>query len=424
MNDDLDEEIMGSDEGFDEFSNKSSGGLGETLRKSVVAKVAVVLVVILILVGVMAFFGSDPVEEQPSVVPSGSDVTSVPGTDDRVAPAYIEAVEQQNEADLERALSSGDSAIPVPIETPDTRLEVPERQEEEDDPLHKWRMLQAEQAVREMKTREAEVEPVTVLDNEQQNEAIKALSESMVQQMESVLSRTTEQKTFTTKTLINYKNSGGQGGNMGAQNGGQSGDASASGFEEDVEESIVIPAGKIVYGQMLLEANSDVPSVVLAEMVSGPLKGWKLLGSFQVLEDIEMLSVSFDTAVNKDGDQYDVDALMLNPDTTLAAMSTDVDHRYIRRIVLPAAAEFVEGFASAIADSGRTTVTVTGETVIEEDEEATDDQEVATGVQEAGEKIAEFLDDAGDVPIRIIIDAGTPIGIFFSENVVEEEGDI
>ncbi len=424
MNDDLDEEIMDSEDGFDEFASKS-GGVSDTLRKSPVAKIGVVVAVIAVLVGVMMFFGQDPVEEQPSMIPKGSEVTSVPGTDDKVAPAYIEAVEQQNEADLERALASNDSSIPVPIETPDTRLEVPERQEEEEDPLHKWRMLQAEQAVREMKTRDTEVEPVTVLDNEQQNEAIKALSESMLQQMESVLSKTTQEKTFTTRTLIDYGASSPQNRGSNSNGGGANGDGdNKSGFDLGAEETIIVPAGKIVYGQMLLEANSDVPSVVLAEMVSGPLKGWKLLGSFQPHEDIEMISVSFDTAVNKDGDQYQIEATMLDPDSTLAAMSTEVDHRYIRRVVLPAAAAFVEGFASAIADSGRTTVTVTGETVVQEDQEASDDQEVATGVQEAGDKISEFLDDAGDVPIRIIIAAGTPIGIFFTENVVDAEGDI
>ncbi|MGH1456384.1 MAG: DotG/IcmE/VirB10 family protein [Alphaproteobacteria bacterium] len=425
MNDDLDEEIMDSEDGFDEFASKS-GGMSDTLRKSPVAKIGVVVAVVAVLAGVMMYFGQDAVKEQPSMIPSGSEVTSVPGTDDKVAPAYIEAVEQQNEADLERALSSGDSAIPVPIETPDTRLEVPERQEEEEDPLHKWRMLQAEQAVREMKTRDTEVEPVTVLDNEQQNEAIKALSESMLQQMESVLSKTTEEKTFTTRTLIDYKSASNQNASGNVNGGGNGGadDNSKSGFDESAEETIVVPAGKIVYGQMLLEANSDVPSVVLAEMVSGPLKGWKLLGSFKVHEPIEMLSVEFDTAVNKDGDQYEIEAVMLDPDNTLAAMSTDVDHRYLRRVVLPAAAAFVEGFASAIADSGNTTVTVSGETVVQEDEEPSNDQEVATGVQEAGDKISEFLDDAGDVPIRIIIGAGTPIGIFFTENVIDTEGDI
>ena len=327
------------------------------------------------------------------------------------------------------ALYLKESAIPVPIDTPETRLEVPEQQEVEEDPLHKWRMLQAEQAVRDMKNVESEAEPVTVLDNQQQNEAIKALSESMMKQMESVLSRTVAEKTFTTKTLIDYgqQSSGNSGESFGGNASGQNpqGDsASPSGFDEEKEEVVIIPAGKIVYGQLLLEANSDVPSVVLGQMVSGPLKGWKVLGSFEALEDIEMIAITFDTAVNEDGDQYEIDAIMLNPDTGLAAMSTDVDHRYLKRVILPSAAVFIEGFASAVADTGRTSVFVRGESVVTDEREADDEEEVATGVQEAGQKIGEFLDEEGDVPIQIIIDAGTPIGIFFAENVIDEESDI
>lgn len=427
MNDDLDEEIIDSEDGFDEFSSASDGSSSD-FRKSPLVKVGVVVGVVAALAGVMMFLDQEEVAESPSSLPTGSEVTSIPATDDsKVDPAYREAVAEQNEADLERALAQNESAIPVQIDTPETRLEVPEQQEVEEDPLHKWRMLQAEQAVRDMKSIESESEPVTVLDNQQQNEAIKALSESMMKQMESVLSRTVEEKSFTTKTLITYKEGSSEGTISGGNASGgnaEGGNASPSGFDEEMEEVVVIPAGKIVYGQMLLEANSDVPSVVLGQMVSGPLKGWKVLGSFTVLDDIEMIGITFDTAVNEDGDQFEIDAIMLNPDTGLAAMSTDVDHRYMKRVILPSAAVFIEGFATAIADTGRTSVFVDGETVTTDQREADSEEEVATGVQEAGQKIAEFLDEEGDVPIQIIIEAGTPIGIFFAENVVEEESDI
>lgn len=418
MNDDLDEEIIVGDDGFDEFSQKS--GVADKIRQSSVAKIGIVVGVIAVVAFIMMTFSDPAQEEQESFISAGSDVTSVPSTDDEITPAYAEAIEQKNEEELEIAIREGGSAIPVPIETPDVRLEMPEIEQEAEDPLHRWRALQEERVEREMKTREAEVEPVTVLDAEQQSEAITRLSESMAQQMESVLSSKSEQKTFTTITLLDRKQpnaGGGENTNSGSGSGN-------GGFVEDTEENVIIPAGKIVYGQLLLEANSDVPETVLAQMVSGPLKGWKLLGEFKVLDDIELLAISFNLAVNDDGDQHKVEAIMLNPDTTLAAMRSDIDHRYLKRIVFPAAAAFVEGFASAIAESGRTSVTVSGETVSETEEEATDEQEVATGVQEAATEISEILDDMGDVPVQIRIETGTPMGIFFTENVVGAEGDI
>ena len=416
MNDDLDEEIIGADDGFDEFAQKS--GLGETIQRSPVAKIGIVIGAVAVIGFVAVMFSGGKEDQNISVLPGGSSVSSAPGTDEEVAPAYVEAVEQQNEADLDKAIAEGGSAIPVPIETPDTRLEVPETEEETEDPLHRWRLLQEERVERQMQSREADPEPVTVLDAEQQSEAITALAESMSQQMEAVLNRTNEQKDFTTKTLIDYKedNQNGGGANGSDPNGGADG-----AFTEMEEVTIVVPAGKIVYGQMLLEANSDVPFTVLAQMVSGPLKGWKLLGKFTVLDKIELLGIKFNMAVNADGKQYEIKAYMLDPDTGLAAMRTDVDHRYIRRVLMPAAAEFISGFASAVADSGRTSVTVSGDTVIEEEQATTNDQEVATGVEEAADEISSILDDMGDVPVRIIIEAGTPIGVFFTENVEETE---
>lgn len=421
MNDDLDEEIIGSEDGFDEFAQKS--GLGDTIRQSPVAKIGIVIGAIAVIGLVMFLFSGTEEEENISMMPGGSRVTSTPGTDEEVAPAYVEAVEQQNEADLDEAIATGGSAIPVPIETPDTRLEVPEIEEETEDPLHRWRLLQEERVERQMQSRESDPEPVTVLDAEQQSEAITALAESMTQQMESVLTRTNQTRTFNVKTLITYdtEDSAGTGGSGGGGNG--SGDSASSSFEEVEEIEVIIPAGKIVYGQMLLEANSDVPYTVLAEMVSGPLKGWKLLGEFAVLDDVELLGIEFEMAVNDEGKQYEIEAVMLDPDTGLAGLRTDIDHRYLKRVVFPAAAEFISGYASAIAESGRTSVTVTGETVTTAENPTTDEQEVATGVEEAADEIANILDEIGDVEVKIIIEAGTPIGVFFTQNVEDDGSD-
>ncbi|MFP4098677.1 MAG: hypothetical protein ACLFU1_07820 [Alphaproteobacteria bacterium] len=413
--DDLEEELIDSEEEFDEFSQKS--GLADVIRNSALAKIGVVVAVLGAVIGVMMFFSGSEEQANISSLPQGSEVTSAPGTGQEVDPAYIAAVEEQNEAELDRALAQGGSAIPVPIETPDTRLEVPAVEEEAEDPLHRWRMLQEERVERQLQSRDLEEEPVTVLDAEQQSQAVQALAESMAQQMESVLGRTTEQANFNTKTLITYSGEGAGG----QQSGGQGESGNEAPFEEISEEIVIIPAGKIVYGQLLLEANSDMPTNVLAEMVSGPLKGWKLMGSFSVTGNDDLLAITFDLAVNDEGKQYNVNAVMLNPDTGLAAMRTDIDRRYFQRIIMPAAAEFISAYAQAVEDSGATSIVVSGDVVVEEEDETTDEQEVAAGVAAAGDEISTILDEMADVEVKVIIDAGTPIGIFFTQNVVETE---
>lgn len=74
-------------------------------------------------------------------LPTGLDA-GAPGATE-ASPAYVAAVEQKNEIALEEALKKGDSAIPVPTETPQTRLELPQQGNERDeDQLQKWKVEQ------------------------------------------------------------------------------------------------------------------------------------------------------------------------------------------------------------------------------------------------------------------------------------------
>jgi intracellular multiplication protein IcmE len=327
-------------------------------------------------------------------------------------------VEASNEADLERALQEGESTLPVPVETPSERLQLPQEEVAEEDPLHRWRKLQEERVVRDTRERE-EVEPVTVLNSEQQNEAMQRLVESMSRQMESVLSRRTEKKTFSYVSTISgdaFDGAGAGGAAGGAANGD---DDLGEEIDEDDTGEMVIPAGEIEYAQLLIEANSDVPGPVMALLVSGPLKGSRVLGTFSVQND-KYLTVTFDSVI-VDGESVDISAIALDPDTTLPGMATEVDNRYFQRVLLPAAAAFVEGFADALSESGSTTITIDtgGSASATETADKTDKQEVATGVEEAAEEVRDIIDDmADDIEVLVKIHAGTPMGILFTEPVV------
>ena len=63
----------------------------------------------------------------------------------------------------------------------------------------------------------------------------------------------------------------------------------AANAEETIFEDILIPAGTIEYAQLVLEANTDAPGPVLADIMSGPLAGSKLLGSFTSTDDYLIL---------------------------------------------------------------------------------------------------------------------------------------
>ena len=267
-------------------------------------------------------------------------------------------------------------------------------------------------------------------DEAAEGEAVQALADVMAQQMQVILEGQTSETTMQSMNLTDPEFMENKKKKLRAEAAAENAaGTSASGddaFFEDEElenfENVLLPAGEIVYAQLLTEANTDVPGPVLALIVSGPLAGNKVLGSFK--ENNELLTLNFDTIVYN-GESFPVEGVALDPKTTLPGMATEVDHRYLQRIVLPMAAAFVEGAAQAISDSGLTTVTIQGETVAEETEEADSGQQIASGVEEAGQELRDILDEmADDTKVMVRIASGTPLGILFLEPVVEGGGDL
>ncbi len=443
MSDDLDDDNLDLDESsFDDFENKDAT-LGDLWRNNPLVKVGVLGAAVIAIFGTIMLFSGKDQEVDRSVILAGSDIKAPPGTKE-ASPAYIAAVEEETEARIEEAFRTRGSALPTPIDPPVGRLQVPEEEDADEDPLQRWRQLQEKRVQMELQNTE-NLELGAPPEESGQNEAIQALADAMSEQMQAILESQSEvsvQAMNLTDPEYTHNSikravekrielaelecqlielNGGSCENGDGSGGGGGGD----GFFEDQEledfGTVLLPAAEIVYAQLLTEANSDAPGPVLAQIVSGPLAGSRIIGSFEVESDL--LILNFETVVI-DGASIDVNAIALNPETTLPGMATEVDHRYLQRIVLPMAAAFVEGTATAIAETGRTTITIQGETVAEGEEDADTNQEIATGVQEAGSGLREILDEMTDeIEVMVRIEAGTPIGILFLEPVVEgEEG--
>ncbi|MCB1563424.1 MAG: DotG/IcmE/VirB10 family protein [Alphaproteobacteria bacterium] len=410
MSDNLDGDDLDLGEaGFDDFEKKG-GTLGDLWRDNPLVKVGVVAVAIIVIFGGIVLFGGGGEQSEVSVVPSAPDIAAPPGTGS-ATPEYIEAIEEANEQRIEEAYKEGSSALPTPIDPPSGRLAVPEEDEAAIDPLQRWKTLQAERLERELQQQEI-IEPESAPEDTARAEAIQALSELMSEQMSSILEKTST-------TQLSHLDVTEPSALEELQNADADGDGEADEFEEMSIAEVLFPAGEIVYAQLLTEANTDVPGPVLAEIMSGPFKGYRVLGSFQ--ENNELLTLNFDTIII-DGISKSIEAVALDPDTTLPGIATDVDHHYLVRVVMPIAAAFVKGVAGAIADTGRTTVTVEGETVVQDETEADTREEIAAGIEEAGEELGSILEDiAGDTEVTVRIRAGTPFGLLFLESVLDEE---
>jgi intracellular multiplication protein IcmE len=409
-----DDDDLNLDSSFDEFEKKEGTSLGDLWRDNPMVKIGVVVAAAIAIFAVIILFGGSKTQLQQSQMEPGPDITATPGSTE--APkAIVEAIQEVNEKSVEDAQRLGESALPIPIDPPVGVIAVPEEEADAEDPLQRWRRLQEERLQRELEQRETTSAKTPNPEDTERAEAVARLADSMLQQMSSILEKRAviklSSKALTDPAFLEKLK--------------EEKEAEAKTEDEIVAENmgtLLLPAGEILYAQMLTEANTDSPGPVLAEIMSGPLKGNRILGTFE--EQEELLTLNFDTVV-VDGESISIDAVALDPDTTLPGMATEVDHRYLRRIVLPAAAAFVEGMASAISESGATTVTVSsgGDTTTTEDtSEQGDEQEVSAGIEEAGQELREILEDmASDTKIMVKIHAGTPMGILFLEPVIKDK---
>jgi intracellular multiplication protein IcmE len=427
IDNDLDLEDFGGGDGsgFDDFSS-NKGTLGDLWRNNPMVKVGVILgAFAFIVAGVILFGGKDKAPLESSVT-GNSDLSEAPGTEE-VSESYRKAVEEENTRRIEEALRENESAVPMPVEPPKGTLGLQEEEEPQEDPLERWRKLQ-EERIQQQQILAQDIKPAEPEQPEvdTRTPAVNALSQAMSIQMEAVLQnqpikppRTMQVSTLAYLEGIQQREEAARQAEIQKQL--QLQQLLAQQQQQQQQQKILIPAGQIEYAQLLLEANSDIPGPVMAELASGPLKGSRILGTFQV-SDQDLLTLNFNTVV-VDGVSTGTAAVAVDPTTTMTGMATDVDQRYFKRVVLPAAAEFIQGLTEAISESGRTTIEInstTGSSQTATSGSSDGRQEVASGITEAGESLSDIMQEEADkTKPLVVIRAGTPIGILFTSPVIE-----
>lgn len=423
LDNDLDVENF-DDGGFDDFNKKNS--LGDVWRNNPMVKIGVLLAAIAVIVGGFILFGGSNEVAPGSAVNSASEVSEAPGTTELSA-TQREAYQERNEERAEIAARTGGSAIPTPIEPAKTPIPIPADEEAGEDPLERWRRMQEERIRQQEMLSQAQTQQQTPGEPpvDTKTPAVNALSQAMVTQMQSVLNnqgiKPPSYKRITSANFIQQKQEEQMSKQQQQQQQQQQIAMSTSGqySQNQQVENIILPAGTIEYGQLLLEANTDAPGPILAQIMSGPLKGSRVIGGFQSTD--QYLVLNFTTVVI-DGINYQTQAVAIDPGTTLPGLITEIDNRYFKRIILPMAAEFVSGLADAISESGTTSVFITDSSVTQSSEDKDSRQEAASGISEAGEKLGDILDEEAERTRPMLrVASGTPIGILFVTPVSELE---
>lgn len=409
---DLSDDNLGAD--FD----VGEGSLGDMWRNNPLVKIGAIVGGLVVVIGAVVLFGGEKEQSQTSRVGRGASVKQAPGTAP-VSEAYRESINERNIQEREEAIRTGGSAIPEPIDPNVGRAPLPNKDDAEEDPLARWRRLQEErqkQVAAAPPVIQPDLPQVEIQDNSA--EIANALAQAMASQMESILDNISAARpqnvVVTDQEFIDALNEEEQ---------LQEAEAAAAAAQQVASQqvvNIILPAGSVEYGQTLIDANTDAEAPVLARIVTGPFRGSRMIGEFE--EEDEYLVIRFDTVIIN-GLNHSIDVLALDPEQASPALVTEIDRKYFRRIVLPAAASFVQGLGSGIASAGSTSVdTGSGSTSTTEDD-LDIRQEFFTGIELAAGKVAEVLsEEASDVEPSIRVEAGTPVALLFLEPVTDEHG--
>ena len=444
MADDLDKENQETDFSFGDDDGGSGGDFGDfnteqsfgsAIQNNVALKIGIIAGAIVFIIGGFILFGGGSSEQDGvSAVGGGATLKEAPTTEE-VTDTMRDAIKDFNEEGQETAETTGESFIPVPVgPATNTGIIVPDEEEIQEDPLERWRLLQEERAQQQREqlalSQDQQRDPGELsIEEQRRQEAVEVLAQSMVTSMQELTQVNPPQGMETENIMDDYEyyedlEKDQHKREMDAI------DRKIERIEKDkefaeidpsqqsIEEygTLLIPEGTIEYAQVLIQANSDIPGPVLAQIVTGPLAGSRLIGEFDV-ED-KYLVITFSTVVI-DGYSIGIEAVAIDPNNNLTGVATEVDNRYFKRLVLPVAAEFIEGFASAVAETQENTF-VTGDVVITTSTDLDTDEEIAQAIEDAGEILGEFVQEEADrTQILVKVAAGTPIGVLFTSPVIE-----
>lgn len=173
-----------------------------------------------------------------------------------------------------------------------------------------------------------------------------------------------------------------------------------------------VRAGTIVPAVMLTSINSDEPGPVVAEIVTGPLKGARVIG--QMKSSDQKVVVQFNTLSMPGAPKsYRIDTFAVDPESSRTAIASDVNNHYFLRYGLQLAAAFITGYGQAVSNMGSTTTTnAFGGTTTTYDQ-LNHKQITESAFGKVGETLGQNIkQDANRAP-TVTVDGGTAIGLLF-----------
>ena len=200
----------------------------------------------------------------------------------------------------------------------------------------------------------------------------------------------------------------------GSGSGRNDGGNSSGSNTPDEQGELLATTGDIVYASLTFAYNSDLPSVPVSSVIhGGKLDGGVLMGQPQPVRSNVVIKYN---TLTLDGKTYQIDAYAVGNDCDCLALEGEYDPRIISRVILPAAARFLTGFALPSL-SGGTNVTVDGSTVISQRDDASTRDRVLSGVSSLTNGMFDAYMDILPKDGKTQIYRGVPHAIFFTDEV-------
>ena len=408
--------------GIAEQPRSMTGNLAEAWRTRPMFKF-MVLIVAIFAVGVagFSFLGGSNVASETAHLGKPPAMKEAPGG--TVSPYMRQQTELANKERSEQAIANGGSALPTPIGQ-NSDISGFGSGDKKDEALNE---LRAETQQLKAQVQQQQAQQIQAKQQSQQQQQMQqvqrapeqfdnSLAEAMQMQMKQMLE---SWKPEGIKEVEVIKAADLKAGDKSVPAEITPANGTVLASESAAQAKIVVNAGTVSYAQLLTEANSDVPGPILAQIVSGPLAGARAVGSFQVSQGYEKYLVLKFSLADQKGKDYSINAYALDPNTTLGGMATEVDERYFVRVVLPAAAGFLQGMGEALGEGNSsisTNGTVTATTIASNGYK----QGIYNGLGQAAQTMGQFFQNQANLTKPLVrVAAGTPIGMFFVSPVTE-----
>lgn len=199
-----------------------------------------------------------------------------------------------------------------------------------------------------------------------------------------------------------------------------SGDTNQQARTEEAEgscEQPVAKAGEVVYANNDIALNTDHKGPVRMTFLQGELKGWQGMGQFQLNELGAKMNVTIDRLIAPNGQTFSANGYVLDPETTLWAMSSDVDRHLIYRYGGFGLATILGAFQDlAEAREKKSEISKLGESQTQYREP--DGKQVTWQLLgNFGEAFQEVFADNIDRPITVTLDQNERAGVLFEDTV-------